>query len=483
MSDPAFDEKSAQFLGWFKAWPGASFNNDIEIRDLRKNGRGRGIVAKSDIPEDTVLFTIPRAAIISQQTSDLARRIPDVFAPTVLDDGDGEADDDAVEASGPPDNWASLILVMLYEYLQGERSRWKRYFDVLPGEFDTLMWWPDKELEVLQASSIVSKIGKDDADSMFRTRVLPVVERNIDVFYPEGSQKLSEDELILLAHRIGSTIMAYAFDLENDEEEADPEGEDEWVEDREGKILMGMVPMADILNADAEFNAHVNHEEDSLTVTAIRPIAAGQEILNYYGPLGNGELLRRYGYTSVHHARYDVVEVSWSLVMSALKQTLEIDDAILGKAITELDPEEVEDAFVIDRDLDEPDSRGEYHGPKTLKSLPEDLREQINAVLKAVRKLHPEIIPDKQTRDRVCLSAMRRAFELKLAEYPTGADDDARLLSSSASSGRLGMALTVRYGEKLLLHEAMNLANEKISGLLVSQDGETQPSAKRLRTK
>lgn len=81
----------------------------------------------------------------------------------------------------------------------------------------------------------------------------------------------------------------------------------------------------------------MNHEEDSLTVTAIRPIAAGQEILNYYGPLGNGELLRRYGYTSVHHARYDVVEVSWRLVMSALKQTLAIDDAILGKAVSHLE--------------------------------------------------------------------------------------------------------------------------------------------------
>jgi SET domain-containing protein 6 len=68
-------------------------------------------------------------------------------------------------------------------------------------------------------------------------------------------------------------------------------------------------------------------------VTAIRPIAAGQEILNYYGPLGNGELLRRYGYASVHHARYDVVELSWELVMLALKQTLNVNDAIWGKAV------------------------------------------------------------------------------------------------------------------------------------------------------
>ncbi|KAI1435971.1 SET domain-containing protein [Xylaria sp. CBS 124048] len=491
MADPVFERMSASFLDWFKGWPGATFHADIAIQDLRKDGRGRGIIAKSDIAEDTVLFTIPRAAIISTQTSDLASRIPDVFATTVLDDTVNDADDEG-EANGPPDNWVSLILVMVYEYLRGEESRWKRYFDVLPAQFDTLMWWTPGELDWLQASPIPAKIGKDDAESMFRARVLPVVERYPDVFYPEESRRLSEEELIGLAHRMGSTIMAYAFDLENeDDEEKEKEKEDEeeeeadeWVEDREGKILMGMVPMADILNADAEFNAHVNHEEDSLVVTAIRPIAAGQEILNYYGPLGNGELLRRYGYTSIHHARYDVVELSWELVVSALKQILAVDDAIWGKAAAEMDPEEVEDAFVIDRDLEEPNARGEFHGPKTLRALPEDLREQINAVLKAVRKLSPDTIPNKEKRDEICLSGMRRAFELKLAEYPTSATEDANMLSSGDRvSGRAAMALFVRYGEKLLLQEAIHLANEKISGLVVSGDEAVQPSAKRQRTK
>lgn len=211
-----------------------------------------------------MLFTIPRAAIISTQTSDLSRKIPDVFAPTVLDDADNEADED--ETNGPPDNWISLILVMIYEYLQGDQSRWKQYFDVLPTEFNTLMWWSDKELDSLQASSILAKIGKDDADSLFRTRVLPVIENHPDVFYPQGSQRLSEDDLILLAHRIGSTIMAYAFDLENEDEDSSDE-EEEWVEDKEGKILMGMVPMADILNADAEFNVSFIFATNGLWVT------------------------------------------------------------------------------------------------------------------------------------------------------------------------------------------------------------------------
>lgn len=177
-----------------------------------------------------------------------------------MEDTDNEADEDGDETSGPPDNWVSLILIMIYEYLQGDKSHWKPYFDVLPNQFETLMWWSDKELGELQASSIVAKIGKEEADGMFRSRVLPVVYEHADVFFPEGSERLGEDQLMLLAHRMGSTIMAYAFDLENDDEEADPENEDEWVEDKEGTLMMGMVPMADILNADAEFNVSIFHE-------------------------------------------------------------------------------------------------------------------------------------------------------------------------------------------------------------------------------
>ncbi|CAJ2506528.1 Uu.00g006580.m01.CDS01 [Anthostomella pinea] len=505
MSDPTYNAKSASFLDWFKAWPGATFHPHIKIEDLRAQGAGRGIgkawhardsipmtwcplinrvVTTADIPEDTVLFTIPRLAIINTQTSDLAKRIPGIFATTGLEDADNEADEDGSETSGPPDNWVSLILVMVYEYLQGDKSHWRPYFDVLPDKFETLMWWSDQELQQLQASSIVAKIGRDDADSMFRAKVLPLVREHASVFYPQGSEQLSDDQLMLLSHRMGSMIMAYAFDLENDDDdEANAENGEEWVEDKEGQILMGMVPMADILNADAEFNAHVNHGEDSLTVTSLRPIPAGEQVVNYYGPLGNGELLRRYGYVTHRHTRYDVVELSWNLILSVLRELLEVDDATWGKAINELDPEEVEDAFIVDRDLEEPDSRGEVHDPPAFKHLPEDLREQIHMFLKAVRKARAELIPDKRKRDEVTLSAMRRALELRLAAYGTSAADDMKLISGNEISGRHKMAVVVRHGEKVLLQEAINLANEKISQLaLAGQDGH-QHSAKRQRTK
>lgn len=143
---------------------------------------------------------------------------------------------------------------MLYEYLQGENSRWKPYFDVLPQNFDTPLFWTDAELTELKGTCLTTeKIGKKESDEMIRSQILPVIKENPSVFYPSNTTQLGDDELLALAHRMGSTIMAYAFDLDDDEAQQD-EDEDGWEEDREGKTMLGMVPMADILNANAEFN-------------------------------------------------------------------------------------------------------------------------------------------------------------------------------------------------------------------------------------
>jgi SET domain-containing protein 6 len=205
-------------------------------------------VAVKDIPQETTLFTIPRGLIINVQTSELPKKLPHIFDPPIPDDED--------EDHEPLDSWASLILVMLYEYLQGESSIWKPYIDVLPQVFDTPIFWAETDLTELQGTCLsTEKIGKQQSDEMLRTRIVPIVLRNPDIFYPGDVKQLGEDELLSLAHRMGSTIMAYAFDLEGEGEQNEDEDEEEgWVEDREGKALMGMVPMADILNANAEFN-------------------------------------------------------------------------------------------------------------------------------------------------------------------------------------------------------------------------------------
>jgi SET domain-containing protein 6 len=147
---------------------------------------------------------------------------------------------------------------MLYEYLQGGVSKWKPYFDILPQNFDTPIFWNDDELKELQGTCLTpEKIGKEESDKMLRSRILPIILQNPSIFYSQGAVQLSEDDLLVVAHRMGSTIMAYAFDLENSNEQSDDE-EDGWVEDREGRTMLGMVPMADILNANADFNVELS---------------------------------------------------------------------------------------------------------------------------------------------------------------------------------------------------------------------------------
>lgn len=79
--------------------------------------------------------------------------------------------------------------------------------------------------------------------------------------------------------------------------------------------------------------AHVNHEDDRLTVTSLRPIDPGEEVLNYYGPLANSELLRRYGYVTERHARHDVVELPWDAVVAAAAAQLGLSAAVVKEAV------------------------------------------------------------------------------------------------------------------------------------------------------
>lgn len=128
--------------------------------------------------------------------------------------------------------------------------------DVLPAEsdFNTLMYWSDTELDQLQASAVRQKIGKASADSLFQSVLLPFIQRHAGSFYPSGVAHLSDEEMLRLAHRMGSTIMAYAFDLEpsEDDRNLDDEG---FASDEEDAVLpKGMLPMADMLNADADSN-------------------------------------------------------------------------------------------------------------------------------------------------------------------------------------------------------------------------------------
>ncbi|KAK5190149.1 Ribosomal lysine N-methyltransferase 4 [Exophiala xenobiotica] len=472
-----FEVLSASYLNWFNTQPGTNFHPSLKIVDLRARNAGRGIIATADIPADTDLFAIPRRVIISEETSELATRLPELFPKS--EDVIDEVDQDGLP-SELPKPWLNLILILLYESLHHSTSKWSPYLSILPqrpSSFDTLMFWSDQELEELQASAMPSKIGKDLADYMFKTRIIPVVKQHANVFYPAGSSQPSDEELLGACHVIGSLIMSYAFDLQPDDDDADEddENDDGWVEDHFKPSPMGMVPMADMLNADAEFNAHLSHGDDSLTMTSLRDIKAGEEILNYYGPLPNGELLRRYGYTSPKHSRYDVVEVSWDLVKKVLSDTeapyhSKSWSERLDKIMKDIEQDgefDADDGFVIELDAGDPNEQGLCTTEAKFANFPEEL---VAIITDLVSKFSKDEIKQKNLSDQSkssfiksrILVVLSQILRRRLEQYPTSSEQDAVLLDDSRTKGRLRMAVDVRLGEKKILEEALTWTEGKM---------------------
>ena len=154
---------------------------------------------------------------------------------------------------------------MIHEHGQGHESRWSPYFEILPKVFDTLIYWSPSELAELEGSAVLNKIGKTDADACFTKILLPIVQQDPDLFGRfSGDFKgtNARNVLLTLAHRMATLIMAYGFDLEAESLSLDDEGEEEEQEEEEMngssqsayELNKGMVPLADLFNADGPLN-------------------------------------------------------------------------------------------------------------------------------------------------------------------------------------------------------------------------------------
>ena len=392
-------------------------------------------VARQDIAEDETLFSIPRSTILTTETSSIPKTI----------------------SSELQDPWLSLILTMLFEYQQAQNSKWAPYFDVLPTDFDTLMFWTEAELKDLKGSAVVNKIGKASADATFEAQILPLVYQNVQAF---NAQSLSNDQLLALCHRMGSTIMSYAFDLE--QAGAASEEQEEWEEDSEdgsGPVLpKGMVPLADMLNANADLNnAKLFHEDDALVMRSIKPIAAGEQIYNDYGSLPRADVLRRYGYVTDEYAKYDVVELSDELISQTAKAQLGLTEEDLTTRLAYLDEQ-----GVLDSGYDVARASSEEG------AFPEELCILLNTLTTPAPEFEKMQKKDKLPKTDLSAPSSELLYKILLrrrAEYgSTGIDGLRAQLADSNNSRRKAMALQVVIGESEILNEAADAVQATLGG-------------------
>jgi SET domain-containing protein 6 len=361
--------------------------------------------------------------------------------------------------------WLSLILVMLYENINGNASNWAPYFSVLPTEFNTLMFWSEDELAELQASAVVNKIGKEGANEAFMEQLLPVIKEFAPIFFAgderaaQRAEEMRDERNVTLMHNMGSLIMAYAFDVEpaTPRKDVDEEG---FAEEEEDEALpKGMIPLADMLNADADRNnARLFYEDKHLDMKALKPIRAAEEIFNDYGPLPRSDLLRRYGYVTDNYAQYDVVELSMDLV-----NDLAVAAGIQSEERLEyLDEQEIVDTG-YDITTSSPFTIQESLSPE-LVVLVETLllpSEEYEKLKKKQKLPKPEKITSKGA------EFLHKLVQVRLSQYATTLEDDLKSMNGVPPIGNTGpkerrfaMAKAVRIGEKQLLRRAQDALAE-----------------------
>jgi SET domain-containing protein 6 len=354
--------------------------------------------------------------------------------------------------------WLSLILVMLYEYSNGDASNWAPYFSVLPTDFNTLMFWSDDELAELQGSAVLHKIGKEGANEAFMEHLLPVIKEFADIFFAgderakQRAEEMRDERNLTLMHKMGSLIMAYAFDVEPATPRKDVD-EDGFAEEEEDEALpKGMIPLADMLNADADRNnARLFYENKHLDMKALKPIRAGEEIFNDYGPLPRSDLLRRYGYVTDNYAQYDVVEIPMELVTDlATVAGVHFEDRI----------EYLEEQYIIDTGYDitasSPFTIQESLSPELvilveMLLVPQDEYERLKSKGKMPK-------PEKMTSNGT--EFLHKLVQARIAQYATTLEEDIQSVNAIPPVGdattkqrRFAMAKAVRIGEKQLLRQ------------------------------
>ncbi|KAM8892543.1 N-lysine methyltransferase setd6 [Spinachia spinachia] len=235
-----------------------------------------GMLATDNIEEGEVLFTVPRSALLHQDTTEVS---------VVLG-----KEKSSLES---PSGWVPLLLVLLYEYTSPQ-SRWRPYLSLWTDfkKLDHPMFWSKEERDrLLRATGIPEAVDTDLAniEREYTDVVLPFVAKHPDLWNPDT-------HTLELYTQLVAFVMAYSFQEPQEEEDS----EDEEDEEEKAPNPPMMVPMADMLNHVSNHNANLEFTPDSLKMVCVRPIRRGEEVFNTYGQMANWQLLHMYGFTEPH---------------------------------------------------------------------------------------------------------------------------------------------------------------------------------------
>jgi len=216
---------------------------------------------------------------------------------------------------------------------------------------------------------------------------------------------------------------------------------------------------------------------------SIKPIHAGDEILNDYGLLPRSDLLRMYGYITDNYAQYDVVEVSYDLLVKVAKDCFPEVEVDSWQELEDTADEEdlVEEGYVISRSTP---------GTKLENAITGQLHMLLRILCGGTCKGYDWSSNNSKfaftSREANLLAAV---MARRLTEYPTTLAQDQQLIKDlhgqrsapvprSAATDRYEMAVQVRKGEKEICYSVLQMCQEFLQR---SPTQATKPTIKRHR--
>ncbi|XP_045662878.1 N-lysine methyltransferase SETD6 isoform X4 [Ursus americanus] len=398
----------AGFLSWCRQ-VGLELSPKVSV-SRQGTVAGYGMVARESVQPGELLFAVPRAALLSQHTCSIGGLL--------------ERERGALQSQS---GWVPLLLALLHE-LQAPASPWSPYFALWPelGRLEHPMFWPEEERRrLLQGTGVPEAVEKDLANirSEYYSIVLPFMEAHPDLFSPRVRSLDLYRQLVAL-------VMAYS----------------------EGPGPSFSLP-----------------PQNCLRMVATQLIPKGHEIFNTYGQMANWQLIHMYGFAEPYPDNTDdTADIQMVTVREAALQGTKVEAERLllyerWDFLCKLEMVGEEGAFVIGREevLTEEEltttlkvlcmPAEEFREFKDQDGWGDNKREEDSLTITNIPKLKASW--RQLLRDSVLLTLQTYATDLKSEQDLLSNEVYTRL------SWREQQALQVRYGQKMILHQLLELTS------------------------
>lgn len=239
------------FLEWLVS-NGAHFP-DLYLKCYKSNVRG--VHTRSVVPPSTQIMAIPLKCLITDATARATAT-------------GAKLKEIEYQLSAPNHNH---VIVHILEGMERGDTFFQPFYDILPATFDNFpVFWSEEELEFLKGSDLVAQTRarianiRDDYDAICAKL--------------EGFDRFSFDQFLWCRTAVGSRNFSITV---------------------AGQKRTAMVPWADMLNhfRPRETSWTFDNAQGCFTMTSLRTLAKGQQVMDSYGKKCNSKFLLHYGFS------------------------------------------------------------------------------------------------------------------------------------------------------------------------------------------